>query len=229
MFEKVKNKLILNKLKVKEGTLNILSFKGPRELKLYKQFLTKNLKTLKKIDLTSTRAAIQLKLNKKASYPAFDWQKKLVSLNNIFFMMIGIIDARNDQYERDLAFQRKFNEIKEIQDIELKQKNLIDYRLKVSQDYQNFCKRDDMKVIKETMKCNPSYKNFNNLFEDMKENSYSLVIQGQLISAYMFGYNNSLYIQPQDIMPYYEQIISDYSLDKAKNNCDYQKINILTK
>ena len=49
----------------------------------------------------------------------------------------------------------------------------------------------------------------------------------------MVGYNNSLYIKPQDIIPYYNRIISEYKLHKVKNSCDYQKVgknsNSLTK
>lgn len=224
MLEKQINKLILGKYKLKEGTLKLFNLKKTNTLKLYKDFFDSNLKTLKRIDATSTRAAIEMEINKKSKMPAFDWQSKIVSLNNIFAMMLGIIDARNDQCERDLEFQKAFNDIKEIHDIELKQLELRDYRNKVIQDFEILFKRDDMNFIKQTIKCNPSYQNFDNLFENMKKNHYNLSIQGQLISAYMFGYNNSLYIQPQDIMPYYNQIISEYNLDKEKNSCNYKKV-----
>jgi len=143
--------------------------------------------------------------------------------------MLGIIDARIDNCQRDLEFQKHFNHAEKIQSIELKQLELCECRMKVVQDFETLFKRDDMEIIKETIKCNPSYQNFNNLFEDMKKNSYNMVIQGQLISAYMFGYNNSLYIYPQDIMPYYNQIISEYKIDKTKNNYNYQKVNSLVK
>lgn len=224
MFENEKNKLILGKYKFKEDFLNLIYFKNTKPLKLYRQFLNNNLNILKRIDTTSTRAKINLKLGEKALIPAFNWQEKIVSINNIFAMMLGIIDARNDQYERDLEYQRFFNEKEEIQDIETNQKSLSESRSKILKDYASVFERDDMEIIKETMMCNPSYKNFDNLFKHMKKNSYSLVIQGQLISAYMLGYNNSLYISLEDIMPYYDQTISEYRLNKSKNNYNYQKV-----
>ena len=229
MLEKEKNKFILGKYKLKEGMLNLLSSKKTTALKLYKNFLDDNLKNLKRIDATSTRSSIEFKLNKNTSYPAFNWQEELVSLNNIFAMMLGIIDARNDQHERSLEFQRSFNETEEIHNIESKQKELNEIRIGILKDYESVFVRKDMEVIKETMKCNPSYLNFNNLFKDMNKNSYSLVIQGQLISSYMLGYNNSLYIHPQDIISYYDQIISNYKLDKTKNDYNKQKVNSLLK
>ena len=229
MLEEQKNKIILGKYKIREGILNLISIKDKDTLKLYKQFLNKNLKTLKRIDATSTRAAIEMKINKKASYPAFDWQVELVSLNNIFALMLGVIDARIDDYQRDLEFQKHFNDREEIQEIEFKLLELCECRMKVVQDFETIFKKDDMTVIKETIQHNPSYKNFDNLFKDMKENHYNLSIQGQLISSYMLGYNNSLYIQPQDIMPYYNQIISEYKLNKARNSRDYQKVKSLEK
>lgn len=224
MLEKEKNKLILSKYKLKEGILNVFSAKSPKHLKLYKDFLDENLKTLKRINTTDTRKNIEMKLYNQSSIPAFDWQLKLVSLNNIFAMMLGIIDARNDYYKRCKDFYQTFDDIKEIQNIEVEENKLIEYRNKITNDYQLFLERDDMTVIKETIVYNPSYEKFDILFKDMKKNSYNLVIQGQLISAYMFGYNKSLCIFPQDIIPYYNKIISAYKLDKAKNNFDYQKM-----
>lgn len=225
MLEKEKNKAILRKYKIKEGMLNIFFSKKTKNLKLYKEFLDNNLKTLKKINTTFTRSCIELKLNKKTVYPAFEWQKEIVSLNNIFAMMLGIIDARYDHYKRDFEFQKTFNDVEEMRDITLKQKKLSEYRSEIIQDYQTLFKREDMQIIKETIMYNPSYKNFDNLFKDMQENSYSLAIQGQLISAYMFGYNNSLFIRPEDIIPYYNKIIGEYKLDVSKNNYNCQKVN----
>lgn len=220
-----KSKLVLKKCKLKEGLLKIIFSKKNRKLKLYKDFLNGNLNNLKRINATSTRAVMEIKLKKETSIPAFDWQEKIVSLNNIFVMMLGIIDARNDDYKRILEFKRRFNNKEDIEHIELKQKKISEYRVKILKDYNCICEKNDIEVIKETMMCNPSYKNFDNLFRDMQTNSYNLVIQGQLISAYMFGYNNSLYIYLNDIISYYNQIINEYKLDEAKNSCNYQKVN----
>ena len=63
----------------------------------------------------------------------------------------------------------------------------------------------------------------------MQKNHYQLSIQGQFISAYMFGYNNSLSILPDEIAPYYDKILSEYNLNKAKQNYNYKKVKCLTK
>jgi len=186
------------------------------KLKLYKKFLHSNFKNLKKIRVRSTRSEIKISINEKTSYLAFDWQEEIISLNNIYAMILGIIDGRNDEYERNLIFENNFNNIKEIERIKFKQLELSKVRTKITQDYGSISEINHLEVIKETINCTPSYINFDNLFKDMKENSYNLVIQGHLISAYMFGYNNSLYILPQDIIPYYNQIISEYKLSEAK-------------
>lgn len=186
MLEKPRNKLILGRYKLKEGILNLFVSEKRENLKIYKDFLNKNLKILKRINTTSTRVNIEINLNKKTSFPAFDWQEEIVSLNNIFAMMLGIIDARKASYEKELGVYETFNEINEIRKIDLEQKKLSESRVKIIQDYESICEEKDMQIIKQAIKCVPSYKNFDKLFEDMKENSYNLVIQGQLISAYMF-------------------------------------------
>ena len=94
-------------------------------------------------------------------------------------------------------------------------------------EYKQLFKREDMEVIKDTINCRPLYKNFENIFKDIQENNYSLSIQGQFISAYMFGYNNSLYINPDEIIPYYDKIMSEYKFFKEKNNYKIKKIKYL--
>lgn len=224
MLNNGKNKVILGKYKLKEGMLNLVTSKNESKLKLYKDFYSENISTLKRINATSTRANIEMKLNKKTFYPVFDWQIELVSLNNIFALTLGIIDARNDEYERNIEFIENFTNKEGIEEIKLKQEKLKEYRKMVLKDFESLFKRDDMEIIKETFNCNPSYKNFDNLFEDMKKNTYNLSIQGNLISAYMLGYNNSLYIYPEEILPHYTETINTYRLETAKNKCDCLKI-----
>lgn len=227
MLKNSKNKIIVSNLKFKEGILNLFSSKEKSTLKLYKDFLNCNLKKLKRVDLTFTRSFVELELMKKTTIPAFDWQVQIVSLNNIFAMMLGIIDSRYDNNNRDLKFQKNFNNTEEINCIETKQNKLCELRNKIIKEYKQLFKREDMEVIKDTINCRPSYKNFENIFKDIQENNYSLSIQGQFISAYMFGYNNSLYINPDEIIPYYDKIMSEYKFFKEKNNYKIKKIKYL--
>lgn len=224
MLESQKSKIILGNYKIKEGLLNLISDKSNKPLKLYKKFLNDNFKILKRIKTTTARSKIEFDIEKRTSNSAFDWQQEIVAVNNIFAMMVGIIDARILDNDLRIDFLRKFKDAKDIEQIQSDQSKLYEYRNKIIQDYNDICERKDNEVIMETLEAAPSHMNFNNLFEDMKENHYQLSIQGQFISAYMFGFNKSLYIFPEEIVPYYNEIISKYKLEDINNNHSCQKV-----
>ena len=204
MLEKEINNVISEEYKIDQGILKLLTTKKSNKFKLYKNFLDINLKTLKRIN----------------KLPTADWQLELLPLNNIFAVVLGVIDARNDECERNLE---NFTNVQEMEDIGIKQFELQECRFMVVKDYESIFLSDDIKTIKDTIKSNPSYNNFNNLFEDIKRNNNDLSIQGELISAYMFGYNNFLNVSLEDVMTYYNKIISEYKLEKSK------KVNSLVK
>lgn len=228
MLEKERAKLILGQYKFKEGIKKLFSSREPKSLKVYKAFLNSNLKKLKRINHTATRAKISLEVNKKSTSPD-EWQVERVSLNNIFAMMLGIIDARNEDYQRTKAFLGSSNSDDYAEDLRIAQPELSKYRIKIKEDYRALPANYKDRAIEETINCNPSHNNFDKLFDDMQKNHYQLSIQGQFISAYMFGYNNSLSILPDEIAPYYDKILSEYNLNKAKQNYNYKKVKCLTK
>lgn len=227
MFEDKRVKLRLNSLRIKEKILNNKTNKKGSRLRLYKDYLYKNLKTLERIDCSSTRNKVEFELEHYTTQRPFDWQLEIVSFNNIFGIMLGMIDARNDEYGRDFEFFKDFNIEGRIESITKDQKELYEYRKLIIEHYLNIVPKNVIEkfpIILETVKTNPSYENFSNLYNNMREKNYQLSIQGEFISAYMEGYNNSLYVLPEEIIGYYKKLLLEYKNIKEQNKKQVEKI-----
>ena len=209
MLYQIKEKLIKN------PTMSVLE-----DMSLY---LEDNFKSLEACYMISTRASIEIILNHRTSYPAFLNQDKLVYIYHIFMTMLGIIDGRYDDYNRDVDYANKRGDVNSIQNIEKRKNQLEVYRRDILYNYiqlteyselnnlqKNFFENINMDVI-------PFYKNFNNLCENMQSNHYQLSLQGEIISSYMNGYNKSLYFLPNEIMKVYESLFSKFNNKMIKH------------
>lgn len=201
-----------------------------RVLKLYKTYLGENLKELKRVECTETKSKIKSELGIKTTSPVFDSEQRLVSIYDIIATMLGIIDARNSEYKRQIEFYRNLIDDEEISETVKKQSELEEYREMILNDYFDILPKgvDDFPVINETFITSPSYKYFNKLFKHIEKNDYKLSIQENVVDAYMLGYKHSLCIYPDQILPYYRKVIAKYKAVKEKNNFNIQKVKYLT-
>lgn len=227
MLEREKSKSILNLYKIKEE-LSKVTKKDNNVLNGVSKSLKSAFNDLENCILIETRANIEFILNNKTSYNAFLWQERLVATYQVFATMLGVIDARYDYIERSIKFHSEFTNTKEeIQEEKDKQEQLLVHRDKVLTDYLSVTSSDELNIVKEVLKEHPSYKAFNKLFEDMKENTYNFSLQGEVISSYMNGYNKSLHFYVEEIMKIYETLFSEFNKKIQKHNDNSENLKTL--
>ena len=177
-----------------------------------------------------TKSKIKFELEIKTIYPVFDWKQRLVSIYDIIATMLGIIDARNSEYKRQIEFYHNLIDDEEISEIVKKQSELEEYREMILNDYFDILPKnaDNFPEINETFRTSPSYKYFDKLFKYLEMNDYKLLIQEDVVDAYMLGYKHLLCIYPDQILPYYRKVIAEYKTVKEKNNLNIQKVKYLT-
>ncbi|MBR4618306.1 MAG: hypothetical protein IKO49_03275 [Bacilli bacterium] len=162
---------------------------------------------LKQIDTIKTRSKIEMSEYGNTTTPAFLWQDQYVQKFYLFAVMVGFIDARIDDYKREIDFYSGFHSNETQQNVdnykELLAKALLD-REEVLSDYDSVFEEDSSVELpmKEVLSTCPSYKNFSKLYEDASKELTQLSIQQQLVSAYNIGY--------MDYYGDYEQKMSDY-------------------
>lgn len=121
-------------------------------------------------------------------------------------------------------FYSEFDKKNEIMKISERIDEIIKYREKIVEDYLNLTTSSDPKLIKEVLKSEPSCELFNKLYEDMVNNHYQLSLQGEVISAYMKGYNASIRFQPEKVIEFYDKRKAKFDLKMSKMNFDIVKV-----
>ena len=170
---------------------------------------------LKEIDTIKTRSKIEMDKYGNTTTPTFLWQAEYVQKFYFFAVMLGFIDARIDDYKREIAFYSGFlfadehnKEKLHQQEVdkykELLSKSLLD-REEVLSDYDSVFEGDSSfeSQFKEVLSTCPSYRKFSKLYEDASKEHTQLSIQQQLVSAYNIGY--------MDFYGDYEQKMDDYN------------------
>ena len=185
---------------------------------------------LKQIDTIKTRSKIEMDKYGNTTTPGFLWQDEYVQKFYFFAVMLGFIDARIDDYKREIDFysgflfadehnKEKFHQQEVDKYKELLSKSLLD-REEVLNDYNSVFEGDSSfeSRFKEVLSTCPSYRKFSKLYEDASKELTQLSIQHQLVSAYNIGY--------MDFYGDYEQKMDDYRslyLDLKKHINDNKK------
>lgn len=208
----LRRKLLVNKYYNKKSDVGVDFLK---QLKL----AVTNLKSIEDIECNSD---IEFNIYKQTSTPMFLWQEKIVNEYKLFVTIIGFIDGLIDNIHRRIVFEENFNNFSEINQL-IKQKTpLLEKRKKVLEDYNNINKRKLPNFIDKILEECPSYKGFNECYEDIVKNNYQLDLQIEFINAYNFGYTkegrvNFNYIF-EEYMKLYEELVQfkNKKRDKVK-------------
>ena len=170
---------------------------------------------LKQIDTILTRSEIELHRYGHNSIPAILWQSEIVAKFYFFVTMLGFIDARIDDANREISFLSNFfgkdDEKKEYQnsisEFLLDRNQIVDNYWSLGNDYQGFG------VVIETSPC---YLKFTELYNDAAKNHYALLLQPQLVSAYNIGYID-YYDDYDEKMNIYRRLYADLMSTKYMN------------
>ena len=182
---------------------------------------------LKKADLIETRSKIECDKYKTTSYPAFLWQEKYVASFYFFATMLGYIDKRIDEEQKDIEFNKRFlfagtkKEHPYKDDIDKSTCKIQEYSLvrkEVLDGYKAIMRKRDSHsdVILETLETLPSYNKFDSLYKNQKEWGTQLYLNQQLINAYNLGYifEKNTY---DEIINKYRLLYSELLIEKQKN------------
>ncbi|MBR6690940.1 MAG: hypothetical protein IKL65_06365 [Bacilli bacterium] len=218
-------KIILTWYEIKEGLLSL--GKKDSSLKLYKDFVYKNLKDLKRMECYKTRNDIELIVkNRSFSYP-YDKDLYNIYLNNIFGMTLGMIDAKINYYnariEADLRQQSFISG-----SLKNSKQQLLEYKEVIINDIDQFISNDDSKLKKE-LKTLSSHATIEDLYEYMRKNKSNFNVAGELLNSYIYGYNKPLISNNEELFLYYKKVISNFRKTKDKNECCIQKVKCMKK
>lgn len=190
---------------------------------------------LKQIDTIKTRSKIEMYKYQHTTTPGFLWQDEYVQKFYFFAVILGFIDARIDDYKREIEFYSEFLYADEYnkenlnqQEVdkykELLSKALID-REEVLNDYDSVFEEESSfgPQMREVLATCPSYKKFSKLYEDASKNNTQLSFQQKLVSAYNIGYMD-YYGDFDEKMSTYRSLFED-----LKNHIDENKKLLLVK
>lgn len=187
---------------------------------------------LKQIDAILTRSQIELHRYGHNTIPAMLWQSEIVAKFYFFVAMLGFIDARIDDANREISFLSNFfgkdDEKKEYQNLISKflldRKQIVDnyYSLEVDAPSRSF-----ENVLNQLLNQYPSYSKFTELYNDASKHLYALLPQPQLVSAYNIGYIN-FYGDYDEKMNIYRELYVDLMNTKDMNKAllDKEKVKI---
>lgn len=216
MKDKDKAKIIHFAYKVKEKKESFnYDINGLEQVSNY---ISDGFHNLKKNDTIKTRSEIEYNIYKYSSYPGFLWQSRLIAIYHIYATIIGVLDARYDSYNRDLAFENGFY-FKNEENINLCKKNIDiikDTRNKIIEDYYEIIPSDELDIIKNIITEIPLHKEFDKLCNDMKTHYHSGSLQGEFMTSYLLGYNKSLYFDETEVINLYYDLLVDYKEEYLK-------------
>lgn len=199
-----------------------------RKIELFNDDIVKTItnaqKCLKKIDSIETRSDIEMQRYQNTTLPGFLWQEKYIAKFYFFAVMIGYIDGRIQDLNRDIRHYEDFlwahEECykKKIANLSVYIHNLMGVRDRIISEYNQLTTEHDSfrKIADDILKTCPSYLKFTDLYVDSEENSLQLDLQQHLVTAYNVGFINcySDYIK---IMDKYYGLLSDYNRHHQTN------------
>lgn len=219
-----KSKIVLNWYEIKEGLLSIRKKDTP--LKLYKDFMYRNLKDLKKMDCYKTRNDIELIVkNISIRYP-YNEDLYNIYINNIFAITLGMIDAKINYYNSRIESSIRQN-VPTGGLIRLREE-ILNYKQTIIKDIDQFIP-DDNNETKKLLKTTSSHTTIEDLYEYMRTNKSDYNVKGELLSAYIYGYNKFLVNDNEKMFLYYKKVISNFRKTKDKNEYCIQKVKYLNK
>lgn len=209
MFEKLNAQRVINYYKKQEE-----SFKKIRsnELDRITKEIKNNFDYLSYCNSVDTRANMELILNKTTTTPGALWQEYLVAAYHIFFTMLGILDYRLDDTEHNIEFYGHFSDKYRIEEYRLEKEQILTYRQKILEDYKEIkenCQLDELSFTETVLESAPCYKSFSLIFNDLSKEHYGLFLQGEMVLAYLSGYKASAHFLLKEILPIYEELISN--------------------
>lgn len=216
-----KAKILYLKYKIKEN--NEYNGNGTDALEEVSKYIKSGFDNLKAINTVETRSQIEYNIYKKTKYPAALWLSKQKYIYQIYATIIGVLDARYDDYNRMLNFEEEqiFKNEDEINNYKENIKLILNKRNKIVNDYYDIISSDELDIIKETIEEVPFHKQFVKLSDDMTTHYYSGNLQGEFMFSYLLGYNKSLFFYENELIEIYDDLINDYkkvTLQKEYHN-----------
>ena len=192
------------------------------------KLMRKAVRTLKKADLIETRSKLEYDKYKTTSYPAFLWQEKYVASFYFFATMLGYIDKKIDEKQKNIEFNESFLFADTEKDhphkdgiaesnCKIQEYSLV--REEVLDGYKSIIDKKDSHsdVILKTLEAFPSYNKFDSLYKDHKECGTQLYLNQQLINAYNLGYifDKGTY---DNVVNKYRQLYGELFTEKQHND-----------
>ncbi len=178
--------------------------------------LLTNQKKLKDINDINTQSMIDLITKGSSSTPAFLHQEELVADYHFFITLIGIIEARVDEVNKDIEFNKNFDNEDEILKLEKDKLYYLEQRDLIVKEFLSYS-NSKIDSINDALKEYPTYSKFNKIAEDASENQTQLSLHYELMMAYNEGYIASMYILPEDILKEYRKLYVDLDNYKKQN------------
>ena len=219
-----KKKIILTWYEIKEGLLSMEKKDTP--LKLYKNFVYKNLKDLKKMECYKTRSDIELIIKNRSFLYPYDEDLYAIYLNNIFAITLGMLDAKINYYNTKIESSVK--QYDPTSSLIKGKEGMLKYKRIVIKDIDLFIS-DDYKEIKKSLKTMSSHATIEDLYEYMRKNKRDFNVYGELLNAYLYGYNKPLVSNYEEMFLYYKKVISKFRKTKDNNDCHVLKVKSLNK
>lgn len=163
---------------------------------------------LKNADTIEIRKDIEIDIFRSASYPGNLWTHRLISIYQIYATIIGVLDARYDEYKKNLEFEKSFNNEDKIKLCEERIKLIIEKRNKIIEDYNEVVHTNKYDNIKRVISEIPSHKEFDKLCSDMTKSFNNQ--EGEFMKFYLIGYTKSLYFDEDDAIKLYNDLLADY-------------------
>lgn len=163
---------------------------------------------LENVDTIDTRTDIEFDIFGKSSCPGGLWELKLISIYQIYATIIGVLDARYDEYNKQLEFEKRFNNEDEIKLYEEMIKLILEKRNKIIEDYNEILSIGKIYSVKISASEIPLHKGFDKLCSNMVKNFNSE--EGEFMMLYLLGYTKSLYFDEEAAIRLYNDLLSDY-------------------
>lgn len=182
-------------------------------------YIKSGFNNLKAIDTIETRSQMEYDIYNKTEYPGGLWLCKQNYIYQIYATIIGVLDAKYDDYSRMLKREEEniFKNEKEIKMCEENIKKILKDRNKIVKDYYEIVSYDGLNIVGEIIKEIPTHKEFIKLSNSMRKQYYSGNLQGEFMVSYLLGYNKSLFFDENKLINAYDELLNEYkktSLEK---------------
>ncbi len=173
----------------------------------FDKYLKDSIKNLKRINLIETRSGIEMSKYKSTEYLGFLWQEKI---NETYHFFASVIDLFDGYLKHNIEFNSNFDSKsckEEIEEDIRKQLELLTIRNDVLKEFKNRNTEYSPIMLEKALETVPSYRFFDELYNNTIEYDYQLNLQVELIITYNIGYTSFGYCNFYGILDLYRGLI----------------------